>query len=124
MQAEIIQDPAKYVERDPAMARTLLDQREAVCWHMLLQSQHAWRPSSWCTCLPCSRDEYFCLLQGKILMLITNSDFNYTQKMMSFAYDAFLPAGKTWRDLFDMVRPLLCCAASSVCSQSLGRCFQ
>ena len=29
-QAEIIQDPAKYVEKDPAMARTLLDQREAV----------------------------------------------------------------------------------------------
>jgi hypothetical protein len=30
LQAEIIQDPAKYVEKDPAMARTLLDQREAV----------------------------------------------------------------------------------------------
>jgi hypothetical protein len=29
-QAEIIQDPAKYVEKDPTMARTLLDQREAV----------------------------------------------------------------------------------------------
>lgn len=30
MQAEIIKDPASYVERDPDMARTLLDQREAV----------------------------------------------------------------------------------------------
>lgn len=69
LKAEIIQDPAKYVERDPAMARTLLDQREA----------------------------------GKILMLITNSEFNFTQKMMSYAYDEFLPEGKTWRDLFDMV---------------------
>jgi hypothetical protein len=43
-------------------------------------------------------------LQGKILMLITNSDFGYTNKMMSFAYDEYLPDGKTWRDLFDMVR--------------------
>lgn len=33
-QAEIIKDPARFVERDPAMARTLIDQREAVrSWH-------------------------------------------------------------------------------------------
>lgn len=44
-----------------------------------------------------------CVLQGKILMLITNSDFAYTNRMMSFAYDEYLPEGKTWRDLFDMV---------------------
>ena len=30
LQAEIIQDPASYVEQDPDMAQTLLDQREAV----------------------------------------------------------------------------------------------
>lgn len=30
VQAEIIQDPASYVEQDPDMAQTLLDQREAV----------------------------------------------------------------------------------------------
>lgn len=30
LQAEIIKDPARFVERDPAMARTLIDQREAV----------------------------------------------------------------------------------------------
>jgi 5' nucleotidase family len=45
-------------------------------------------------------------MQGKILMLITNSDFSYTDKMMSYAYDEYLPAGKTWRDLFDMVQQL------------------
>ena len=40
-------------------------------------------------------------------MLITNSDYQYTDKMMSFAYDEFLPAGKSWRDLFDMVSLLV-----------------
>ncbi|GLC35595.1 hypothetical protein PLESTM_000341200 [Pleodorina starrii] len=40
---------------------------------------------------------------GKQLLLITNSDYEYTNKMMSFAYDPFLPAGMRWRDLFDMV---------------------
>ena len=45
--------------------------------------------------------------QGKLLMLITNSDYQYTDKMMSFAYDEFLPPGKSWRDLFDMVSLLV-----------------
>ncbi len=36
-------------------------------------------------------------------MLITNSDYHYTNKMMSFAYNRFMPPGSTWRDLFDMV---------------------
>lgn len=40
---------------------------------------------------------------GKVLMLITNSDYHYTNKMMSFAYNRFMPPGSTWRDLFDMV---------------------
>jgi HAD superfamily 5'-nucleotidase-like hydrolase len=40
---------------------------------------------------------------GKKLVLITNSEWHYTQAMMSFAYDRFLPAGKTWRSLFDLV---------------------
>lgn len=43
------------------------------------------------------------IVQGKILMLITNSDYHYTNKMMTFAYNRFLPEGSTWRDLFDMV---------------------
>jgi hypothetical protein len=40
---------------------------------------------------------------GKMLLLITNSDYEYTARMMTFAYDRFLPGGMTWRDLFDMV---------------------
>ena len=42
--------------------------------------------------------------QGKILLLITNSDYQYTDVMMSYCYDRFLPQGMRWRDLFDMVR--------------------
>jgi len=40
---------------------------------------------------------------GKKLALITNSDWVYTRKLMSFTYDPFLPAGMSWRDLFDVV---------------------
>ena len=38
-----------------------------------------------------------------MLLLITNSDYVYTDTMMSFAYDPYLPEGRSWRDLFDMV---------------------
>lgn len=40
---------------------------------------------------------------GKRLLLITNSDWGYTQAMMSLAFDPLLPAGTTWRSLFDLV---------------------
>ncbi len=40
---------------------------------------------------------------GKKLMLITNSEWEYTRAMMTFAFDGFLPGGKTWRDLFDII---------------------
>lgn len=40
---------------------------------------------------------------GKRLLLITNSDFGYTQAMMSLAFDPLLPAGTGWRSLFDLV---------------------
>lgn len=57
-------------------------------------------------------------VQGKVLMLITNSDYLYTNKMMSFAYNRFMPPGKTWRDLFDMVcHP---CAAGKQAAALLG----
>lgn len=47
---------------------------------------------------------FLVLLQGKLLLLITNSDYEYTERMMSFAYDRYLKAeGMQWRDLFDMV---------------------
>lgn len=69
LKAEIVQEPEKYVELDPDMAQTLLDQAQS----------------------------------GKKLCLITNSDFHYTQQLMSYAYNRFLPDGMTWRNLFDMV---------------------
>ncbi|MEA3217911.1 MAG: hypothetical protein QOJ19_4067 [Acidimicrobiia bacterium] len=40
---------------------------------------------------------------GKLLMLVTNSDWSYTQAMMSFAVEPFLPEGMGWRDLFHIV---------------------
>lgn len=40
---------------------------------------------------------------GKRLLLITNSEWLYTRRLMSYCFDRFLPAGMTWRDLFDVV---------------------
>ncbi|MFZ1375779.1 MAG: HAD-IG family 5'-nucleotidase [Geothrix sp.] len=40
---------------------------------------------------------------GKKLLLITNSEWSFTTKMMSHAYDRHLPEGMTWRQLFDVV---------------------
>lgn len=39
---------------------------------------------------------------GKKLLLITNSDWSYTAPMLSFVLDPHLPAGMTWRDVFDI----------------------
>jgi len=39
---------------------------------------------------------------GKKLFLATNSEWHYTQSMMSWAFDRFLP-GSGWRSLFDLV---------------------
>ncbi len=40
---------------------------------------------------------------GKRLLLITNSDWAYSSRMMSHALDPFLPAGVRWGDLFEVV---------------------
>ncbi len=40
---------------------------------------------------------------GKKLLVITNSEWNYTRAMLSYALDRLLPAGQSWRDLFDLV---------------------
>jgi HAD superfamily 5'-nucleotidase-like hydrolase len=40
---------------------------------------------------------------GKRLLLITNSEWTFTQVMMQHAFDRFLPAGTTWHDLFELV---------------------
>jgi 5'-nucleotidase len=69
LKSEIMAAPDRFVELDPELPQTLLDQRFA----------------------------------GKKLLLITNSDWEYTTFMMSYALDRFLAKGKTWRDLFDVV---------------------
>ena len=40
---------------------------------------------------------------GKQLVLITNSEWSFTRRMMAYAFDPFLPAGMTWRQMFDLV---------------------
>ena len=40
---------------------------------------------------------------GKKLLLITNSEWHYTQAMMHYAFDRYLPGDTTWRELFDVV---------------------
>ena len=68
LKADIMADPERYVELDPDLALTLLDQKHA----------------------------------GKRLMVITNSEWHYTEFMMSYALDRFLPGNMTWRDLFEI----------------------
>ncbi|KAI3790269.1 hypothetical protein L2E82_03190 [Cichorium intybus] len=40
---------------------------------------------------------------GKRLLLITNSDYIFTDKMMRHSFNRFLPNDMNWRDLFEMV---------------------
>lgn len=40
---------------------------------------------------------------GKKLVVVTNSDWSYTRAMLDHAVNPGLPAGTTWRDLFDLV---------------------
>ena len=40
---------------------------------------------------------------GKKLMIVTNSEWPYTQSMMRYAFDPHLPDGMTFRDLFDLI---------------------
>lgn len=40
---------------------------------------------------------------GKKLVLVTNSEFAYTQAILRTSLDPHLPAGTTWRDVFDLV---------------------
>jgi HAD superfamily 5'-nucleotidase-like hydrolase len=42
-------------------------------------------------------------MAGKKLLLITNSEWDFTRSMMSFAFDRYLPQGLKWRDLFDTI---------------------
>ena len=41
---------------------------------------------------------------------LCSADYHYTDRMMAFAYERFLPDGMKWRDMFDMVCALPCSA--------------
>jgi len=69
LKQEIIERPERYVDLDPEVPRTLLDQKDS----------------------------------GKSLLLITNSEWPYTQAMMRYCFDPFLPGDMTWQDLFELV---------------------
>lgn len=69
LKAEIVGNPAMFVEADPDLPLALLDQKHA----------------------------------GKKLLLVTNSEWVYVVEMMKFAIDRHLPAGMTFRELFDVV---------------------
>ncbi len=66
---DIMADPDRFVELDPELPLTLMDQRNS----------------------------------DKKLLLITNSEWAYTQAMMQYVFDRFLPDGMTWKDLFDVI---------------------
>jgi HAD superfamily 5'-nucleotidase-like hydrolase len=40
---------------------------------------------------------------GKKILLITNSEWTYTDAMMRYAFEPHLPSGGDWRELFDLV---------------------
>ncbi|MCP3854773.1 MAG: HAD-IG family 5'-nucleotidase [Actinomycetia bacterium] len=42
-------------------------------------------------------------LAGRQLLLVTNSDWDYTRKIMAYAVEPHCPPGMGWRDLFDIV---------------------
>ena len=42
-------------------------------------------------------------IAGKKLLLITNSEWSFSSKMMAHAYDRNLPGTMTWRDLFEVI---------------------
>jgi HAD superfamily 5'-nucleotidase-like hydrolase len=43
------------------------------------------------------------LQSGKRLMLISNSEWPYAKRIMSYAFDRYLAPDRTWRDLFELV---------------------
>ena len=69
LKQEIMADPDRFVDLDPEMPLTLLDQHNA----------------------------------GKKLLLITNSEWEYSRAMMEYAFNRFLPDGMAWEDVFDII---------------------
>lgn len=87
--------PELFVEPDPELPLALLDQKEV----MFLSSQRK------CLIMIGSFVNIRTVRSqaGKKLLLITNSDYHYTDKMMKHSFNKFLPNDMDWRNLFDMV---------------------
>ena len=69
LKKDIVDDPERFIEPDPAGVMALVDQLKA----------------------------------GKRLMLVTNSEWEYTVRIMEYAFDPYLPEGMHWRDLFEAI---------------------
>lgn len=41
--------------------------------------------------------------EGKILMIITNSDYDYTRVLLDYCINPYLAEGQSWQDIFDYV---------------------
>src|SRR5690606_37938413 len=44
-----------------------------------------------------------CIRHGKKIFILTNSDYHYTNLLLSYAINPFLGEGETWPDLFEYV---------------------
>lgn len=99
LQNEIMSKPEQFVEPDPELPLALLDQKEV---SLVFNNYIIW-PSFLATQLMMFNLWILLHQAGKRLLLITNSDYHYTDKMMQHSFDRFLPNEMGWRDLFDMV---------------------
>lgn len=95
LQSEIMSKPELFVEPDPELPLALLDQKEVslITCDLYLAFE--------INLLICF--DIFMNQAGKKLLLITNSDYHYSDKMMQHSFNRFLPNDMGWRDLFDIV---------------------
>lgn len=94
--------PELFVEPDPELPLALLDQKEVFphcCYYFIFY----FFIKRGVILLFVSYLNIFVPQAGKKLLLITNSDYHYTDKMMQHSFNRFLPNDMGWRDLFNMV---------------------
>lgn len=97
LQSEIMAEPERFVEPDAELPLALLDQKEVYKHSPFLLDSVS-------VSFIYLFINYILFQAGKRLLLITNSDYHYTNKMMHHAFNRYLPNDMHWRDLFDMVR--------------------
>ena len=98
---EVMSDPGRFMNTDPAFTQTLLEQR---CAERASDTRRHRSPAAPPPALtPPLLPPPLCSYAGKKLALITNSDWVYTKTLMQFAYAPFLPPGMSWQQLFDVI---------------------